>query len=370
MKFDTLINIAKIIEQENKTSTYKFALLRGAIDIIQDNSPFIYKIKGRIYFPMGLLINKWIFYYYPLLSNKKLIPQINSPKGLAFESELKKVISLYDSKKAGMSVLYNDLRLGNLEGTQLTYIKYLYNRLKSTIAKMPMKHLGYSIYRKHYSVFKYHNEHFLKASVNSNDLINNYGFFSIPEDYYKALKVLGSFVSGQDSLLSKWADFSYSSSGNKFSDKSDILGCLLSGPITERDVKESKMYYRKLLVSSGKITCVWTGRKLNKFDVDHVIPFSIWKNNDLWNLLPSSAIVNKNKRDKIPSPEIIENAKERIFENWDVLYINNETRFRRELESSLLGSTMGPGWKSKALNRLINNAQYLIKNRGHAEWKI
>ncbi|WP_418887615.1 HNH endonuclease domain-containing protein [Leeuwenhoekiella marinoflava] len=39
--------------------------------------------------------------------------------------------------------------------------------------------------------------------------------------------------------------------------------------------------------------------------MDHVIPFSVWKNNDLWNLLPAAAHINARKRDKIPAPELI-----------------------------------------------------------------
>ena len=38
---ETFINISKIIERDSKSTTYKYALLRGTIDIIQDNSPFI-----------------------------------------------------------------------------------------------------------------------------------------------------------------------------------------------------------------------------------------------------------------------------------------------------------------------------------------
>jgi hypothetical protein len=36
---ETFINISKIIERDSKSTTYKYALLRGTIDIIQDNSP-------------------------------------------------------------------------------------------------------------------------------------------------------------------------------------------------------------------------------------------------------------------------------------------------------------------------------------------
>lgn len=362
---ETLINIAKIIEQDSKTSTYKFALLRGTIDIIQDYSPFKRVDRGRVYFPMGLLINKWIFYYYPLLSSQTVIPQINSPKGLAFRNELSAVIKRYEKNGGGMSVLYNDLRLGRTGSQDKVPIYALYAKLKSVIANMPMKYLGYSVYKKHYGVYQYHSGKFRKTQ----DFIQGYGEFSLPVGYYEALKLLGSFVSGQDSLLSKWADFSFSSSGNQ-AKKEEILTHLLAGPITERDIKESKGYYRSLLENSGKITCVWTGDSIRSYDIDHVLPFSVWKNNDLWNLLPSTATVNNKKRDKIPSPRVLDGARDRIFHYWDLFYNHNVSRFRREIENSLLGEAFSTGWQQKALSRLKENADYLIKIRGYEEWYL
>ncbi len=70
-------NISKIIERDAKTATYKFALLRGVIDIIQDNSPYI-KVKDDIVeIPLGLLIEKWLIYYFPIFESEVEIPQIN-----------------------------------------------------------------------------------------------------------------------------------------------------------------------------------------------------------------------------------------------------------------------------------------------------
>jgi len=70
----TLTDLAKIIERESKESTYKFALLRGTIDIIQ-NSPNLkeYDGAGRFYYPMGSLVLKWVEYYFPLFEHE--IPQ-------------------------------------------------------------------------------------------------------------------------------------------------------------------------------------------------------------------------------------------------------------------------------------------------------
>ena len=95
MQTDVFQNISKIIERDSKTTTYKFALLRGVIDIIQDNSPFITISKDRVHFPTGLLIEKWMLYYYPILECSTNIPQINGESNLAFGVQFKKIITEY-----------------------------------------------------------------------------------------------------------------------------------------------------------------------------------------------------------------------------------------------------------------------------------
>jgi len=90
-------NISKIIERDSKATTYKFALLRGVIDIIQDNSPFITFSNDRVFFPTGLLVEKWMLYYYPILESFTAIPQINGETKLAFEIQFRKLISDYAS---------------------------------------------------------------------------------------------------------------------------------------------------------------------------------------------------------------------------------------------------------------------------------
>jgi len=372
MKDATLINIANIIEGDNKSSTYKFALLRGTIDIINQDYSNYKKFKGnRVVYPLGLLINKWIFYYYPLLGNSTPISQINNKKkDIAFDRELKEVISL-DKKRGAedMSVLYNEIRSGKIDDNLSKPLLKLYSKLKKTIIGMPMKHLGYSKNRKHYSIFQYHSTSQRKANNNFIDFTNGYGDFSIPVEYYHALMLLGSFISGQDSIISKWSDFSYSSSGKKIT-KSKIISQLMEAPTTIRDMIESINIYRKLLADTGYITCVWTNTTIKKFDVDHVIPFSVWKNNDLWNLLPALPKANNNKSNKIPSPTLIESSKDRIFDYWDLLMSKNEIRFSREIENGLLGQPLSKGWKRIALDKLKEKAKYLIQIRGYEEWKI
>lgn len=70
----SLKDLAKIIERDSKDSTYKYALLRGTIEIIQEHNQYKKVTGSEVSFPLGLLILKWIEYYYPILSNRVFIP--------------------------------------------------------------------------------------------------------------------------------------------------------------------------------------------------------------------------------------------------------------------------------------------------------
>ena len=108
--------------------------------------------------------------------------------------------------------------------------------------------------------------------------------------------LLGHWIS--DTILFRWADLCVDLSGKKIN-AATVLGQLIVRPETERDVCD----VRKLYQHQKNLTCVWTQTPLQggRFDVDHIIPFALWHNNDLWNLLPSDSKVNNKKRDKLVS---------------------------------------------------------------------
>ncbi|MCF8305467.1 MAG: hypothetical protein K9I71_08495 [Ignavibacteriales bacterium] len=369
MNKEVFHNISKIIERDSKTTTYKLALLRGVIDIIQNNSPYISFIENRVQIPIGLLIEKWLIYYYPILQSQISIPQINGGTNLAFSKPLNKLIFDYEAR-GGFSAFYNDLRnKGIPEDLQRDFFELVKN-LRYTITKMPMKYIGRSINNDFYSIFYYENPIVRKKSaIDIESLIKDFGTFSIPFDYYEAFKILGSFINGQDSILFKWAEFSVNASGDNLS-VHKVLNEVLKSPITLRDIKESKKLYKDILQMQGNVYCVWTGRKISNYDIDHLIPFSVWKNNDLWNLLPSDSRINNQKRDKIPVPEIIERQKNLILDYWEILFESQCKRFQKEIQVALLGNHSFDSWKKIGISQLQNSCNYLIENRGFEGWKI
>lgn len=369
MNKEVFYNISKIIERDSKTTTYKFALLRGVIDIIQDNSPFISFVGNRAQIPTGLLIEKWLLYYYPILESHTLIPQINGATNLAFGNQLFKLISDYEVR-GGFSAFYNDLKNKGIPDDLQGDFFELAKKLRDTITKMPMKYIGRSVSNDFYSIFNFENPPIRrKSSIDIETLIKEFGTFSIPFDYYEAFRILGSFINGQDSILFKWAEFSVNASRNNLSiDK--VLNEVLKSPITLREIKESKKLYKEILQKEGKVYCVWTGRKISNYDIDHLIPFSVWKNNDLWNLLPSDSKINSQKRDKIPSPEIIERQKNLIIDYWGIIFESQSKRFQKEIQVALLGNHPFDSWKKNGISQLQNSCNYLIESRGFEGWKI
>jgi hypothetical protein len=363
-------NISKIIERDRRSTTYKFALLRGVIDLIQDQSPYIKFSEDRVTFPTGLLIEKWMLYYYPIFESSIPVPQIHGNTQLAFGPCFQKLVDAY-KLIGGFSAFYNDLTSKGIPAHLRYDFQALATQLKSTITKMPMKYIGKSVTQQEYGIFQYSNklDTLVPPDKDREYLIHRFGSFSIPYDYYEAFEVLGSFITGQDSIFFKWAEFSVNASGQNLSIEK-VVGEVLKSPITSRDVLESKKLYQSMLQSEGRVSCVWSGEPIRRYDVDHVIPFSVWKNNDLWNLLPSSPKTNSQKKDKIPSVSLIARQKDLIVHYWEILLAHQPGRFEKEIQVSLLGNHgfRSSNWQNQAIEQLQKSCGYLIEKRGFEEW--
>lgn len=365
----SLIDLAKIVERESKESTYKFALLRGTIDIIQ-NSPNL-KHAGdnlRIYYPIGSLVLKWIEYYWPLFNKK--VPQ--RPGATAFEKELNKVIELYPIGDRKYSSLHYDLRKGISEPLKIATIFELLRKVRETISRQPMYYIGSSIGRSGELYAVHNNTTRLPHKLSIDYILGKMGSFSIPADFHHVLATVGSFVAGTHSILFKWAEFS-SGMVNDGSVKSSDVVELLSDSVSVRDVEMAKNFFRNVL-DQDSIRCTWSGKKLaaSTMHIDHILPFSAIQNNDLWNLLPAYGNLNIRKKDDIPPMELLGKSviKDRIIFYWEEIVRRNEEQFFREVEVALTGmdSLDRSNWKNTSYKGLMSLSRHLIEKRGLNPW--
>ena len=366
---EVLKHINAIIERENKTSTYKFALLRAVIEIIRSGSRHVEVGPERCRIPMSMIAEKWILYYYPLLQEEHRIVQI-SKKFLAFESDFKPILAYY--RDAGdISLLHMHMHDGKIPEQLLVPMKRLFQKMANTIEAMPMRYIGSSIFNTHYGLFHHHKPETgikfdLKDPVRR---MFGLGNVSIPRDYFEVFDLFGSYILGDGGLLTQWADFCVKSTPDGTSIKHRILDLLSQSPVLERDMRLAKDTYARLIESKGNLYCVWTRKSLDKYDIDHVIPFSAHYNNDLWNLLPASPSVNRQKSDKVPSGQTLERRKTEIIRYWEDVSALNPGLFFDQLQYSLTGFRHEDDWKELAFVRLKESCNKLINDRGYNIWE-
>ena len=284
-------DLAKIIERDSKDATYKFALLRGTIEIIQENDNYKSASEQGITFPLGLLVLKWIEYYYPILSSDNFIPQKygdSRTRTIAFRPKFERVIELYPTTHFPEQLLY-DLKNGIDNPDKIKIIKSLVRKIRQTIVKQPMHYLGGAINRGG-ELYIYNNDARAGRKVtrmNLNWIIDTQGTFMIPVELYHVMQVVGSFVTGTHSLIFRWAEFTSRLSREHPVSTSDMIA-LLKSDFNERDILQAKNYYAEIL-SNGELYCTWSGEKIsNDLHIDHMVPFIAFRNNDLWNLLPAA----------------------------------------------------------------------------------
>jgi hypothetical protein len=373
--------INTIIERDSKDATYKFALLRGVIEISQEYQHLVKEAGGRVSLPLGLLVEKWLLYYYPIIESQEFIPQLHGEKAdsahkrISFRPHLKQVTDYY-AGKGGFSAFYNDYVNGSIPPEISPAVSALIRKLKNTITTMPMKHLGRSQEHRDFSIFSYnHDGQGISAGtpVSQESVVHYSGTFSFRKDLFLVFQYLGSFISGDDSLVYHWAEFTSKVSGGSLAIAS-VVETLRTVPETSRAVNEARQVYTQLYQNYQVLECVWSGKPIKdiaQLHVDHMIPFSVWKNNNLWNLLPASESANAKKRDRIPSPSLIRKRSDAIAMYWDSMYEVYPKRFSREINLALIGSTEKmPGWQDVALEQLREKCSFLIEVRGFDAWSL
>ena len=376
MSVETFQELSTILETDSTDNTYKYALLRAVSEICQKYTHLM-DIKGDlVWFPTGLIVEKWLLYYWPIFEYENFIPQMperylrSKRLRLSFRNQFQKIITYY-KKGNGLSQFYNEYLNNEIPSDINDQLLDLMKKIRYSITRYPMKHLGYSVYKKHYPIFSFiPSDKIPRQSVTRELLIQKFGRFSIPLEYFKVFNILGGFILGDQSILMQWAEFT-----EKFTDKrptfSEIYNLLNQEPTTERQVQKIRNYYEKILLDQGELKCTWSGKLItsdNQLHIDHMIPFSKWKNNDLWNLVPTHNSVNNKKKDRIPSLTLLEERKPNIIEHWLKVEAKYPQQFISEIKLSLVGYIKTEDLIDTAFSSLIDKANSLINSRKYLYW--
>jgi hypothetical protein len=156
------------------------------------------------------------------------------------------------------------------------------------------------------------------------------------------LSHLGYWVS--QAVILQWAE--KTTSLGKGIDVASVVGLLLD----KEDIR-STAEARRIFSKLTNLECVWTGVSLkDNFEVDHVIPFDLWHNNDSWNLLPASRFANSKKSNKLPSTDLLAKRKETIVGYWETIKDSEEAKFKKEAETLIV--LIDNNWQNSLFSQL------------------
>ncbi len=347
-----LDQIEGILNRDRKTATYKLALFRALSEIATTEFEQVHWVSdGVVGIPIGPVCERWLHYYWPLVQSTTFIPQIRGEsetcsKPIAFRSSLHELIRRYE-RGGGLNRFVLDDRAGKLPEDASRLLTTVVNQIRNTIVTGPVTFAGGSLGSGR--VFSYDQK---TREIRMSAAI------------WRELSLVGHWI--MDAVILRWAELTSEISKAEIR-PSEVIDLLLTVPIPERDVTDARRTYQE----SGVSECTWSGAPIKRnFAVDHIIPFSLWHNNDLWNLVPTSPSVNSAKSDKLPTRDLLHSRQDRIVDYWQILRSAHETRFDYEV-CRIAGVKHLPGdWQHLAFQCVSDAVEFTAAQRGIERWQL
>ncbi len=344
--------VESILNRDKKDATYKLALFRALSEIAQTQYNLAtYDLPGQVGIPIRTLAERWLVYYWPLIASEKFIAQKygetqDGSKPIAIRAPIGKVINSF-SEGGGLPAFLVALKNNGLPADVQEYYRMAIRKIESTIWNMPVRYAGGGA---DFSVFG-----FDKTTRQ----------VTMPLELWRELTMTGNWI--QDATILRWAELTERLSRGATS-LSAIVEKLLSISDPERETRDARLLFEQTGVSE----CVWSGRPIraSRFDMDHVIPFALWHNNDLWNLLPCHPEINNNKRDALPSNGLLHRRRDEIIGCWEVLRESLSERFEREATGFCGNLPLQRNkWQIQLFSRLVEAVELTAFRRCVPRWE-
>jgi SAM-dependent methyltransferase len=318
-----------VILRQEKSSTYKLALLRCIARIADSSANAAHGSGDHIELPLGLVALYWIRMFKPLIA--RAWPQ-RPGETLAFPSA---------SSYALPGIAPYDLRPGaRFAGAQAEALRQALVHAARLITAMPARHLTYAddspVFETLYG----------KAPAKGatlaidHDLLWRLGTTRVSLAVWNVLRRMSAWI--EPMLVAEWARImrGYATKmgdARRADDATEVLNWV--EPV--RDTGFVRDLVRQRRASGNLIRCVWSGRVLADEvpHIDHCLPWSVWPCNDLWNLLPAASGLNLEKSDRLVTSAALSAAKSRIVDWWQQAYLDGaepvKLRFAEEATFSL-----------------------------------
>ena len=393
-----------LLEQDRKTTTYKFALIKAFAEINIANAARVRYLTPsdmkdylqrtslksaphQAAVPTGLVIERvaalyWQIYRARALSDDAPLPaQIGGGRRLEFEKPLSDLIRLY---RGDWLSFRNDFYLGKLlAGTPRAEAFLLLARaIRKALSRGPVFYSGNSLGEDSSAsgpsddsagnrLFRMENGEGFRAigcSITPSELDRAAGVLYLPSELWRELNVSAPWLS--EAAMIRWAKLSADFSKGAFTPGAVID--LMEAPEDVRDTTMSRTLFLEK-IRADSLRSVWSDVQLTKgtLAVDHMIPWARTHTNDLWNLVPAETKENGEKSDAVPSAACLDRAADRIIEVWR-LYEESGAGllFRAQAASTLFGKPLPQThWETPLMDALLRSADETALQYACRRWE-
>jgi len=343
-------DITEILEYGSKTTTYKFALMRGILDYVVEH-PGEHPINSFHFIPVIYIAKQFIHYYFPLWHSEVNQGPLQSSKRLKLYSffekftsdeKISKITEHYQqsSSKSWTGDICKDLTMENYQST--AWIEAIINlpdtlpkpfvqllhKTRRVIIDQPIQFIPnvnkmdvhfFSLLNRETPVNSTYQEHRMAASSLAQpkqplswlDWLDSYEdtFITIDNYSYERLAEQRFFI--REVIAKKWLEFVlrkvYAIDRN-FNENvviENILKDLLNlsdAPDIQRN-SQIMTQYRAIYDEIGPLKSPFTGnmiKNLKDAHIDHFIPWRYFQVNRFWNLFPCEPSINLKKSALLP----------------------------------------------------------------------
>jgi SAM-dependent methyltransferase len=327
-----------IILNDDKSSTYKLALLR-AILRVADGTPALAvecADTDAVDLPLGLVALNWVRMFLPLVDAR--LPQSPGNLGaerLGFAKEGFRTLG-------ALGIAAQELRYGNqFTGEHASAIARALTDAARTIERMPAHFTRYP--NSNVQIFAATSRRPIRAArklLIDSEVLGACGMLRVPGHIWRAMQRMGAWI--EPVLVAEWS--------RMMRNYAERMGLPVRAGKAEdalvwiepdRDTSLARQRVQRLLTAGVPVRCVWTRARLapSRLDIDHCLPWSAWPCGDLWNLMPATPRVNQHiKRDKLPSCAALAAARDEITAWWETGWLADAAlakRFEREVVAAL-----------------------------------
>ena len=323
--------ISTILRHDSKQTSYKIALLRSINDVVL-NFPDLADTDRDVAIPLLLLADFWIAYYWSFVHPKQPIFQgpratlDGTPRNdMAFRPELRALRHTFhhqhgDSTASDGFFLINELRIPRKRDTLSAEVIESYRAARKNVARtirMPIRYAGpgeWQVFSKPTRLRQLDDV----AAVPGTS--GNQSCLVVRRDLWNTFQNLSLWVEAL--CIHEWSLFTETiDQPNETYDRGDIFSLLTARPDNRVSLTWERNQIDILLMEGEQFVCPWTGMNIQNgdcYNLDHLLPVSVYPMNEMWNLAPADPCVNMHeKRDRIPSREALRRARPRLTRTYD-----------------------------------------------------